>query len=386
MIPVGVLASSSAVITGDVSYVSGQLSPQFAPKQSSYTFEDVPIPAGMDIIALTGFRNNNNTSATGLSVSSGTAKTLWTHRSWFSASAYRISAPVTETLDITVNTDVAVDAFSVWLYAVEPSIVVVDAWGLTNPADGVVVQTLDGGCAVALCNRASEFPSFVGVSLDDSAADWSHFYAVGSNLNTDFGSLSVSAPMYQYAIAAVSLAYPPDIPPGTPVYDSFTRRNNTLYLAASDSGHLWEQASTGVVGINGNQAYRASGTARAQLDFGQQDMEVSAVYASLGSWTPTLHARLNADGTGGYSVVKQNSTAVKLSGYGTDHPITAGDRVGLRVFEGSGVTHVRLLINGVVKTSWTDSTAGRPSGTYAGFGMGNDTIGRLDDFSVETPA
>jgi len=61
-------------------------------------------------------------------------------------------------------------------------------------------------------------------------------------------------------------------PGGAIAYDSFNRADSATTLGTSDSGHVWTQQWTGILGISGNNAYQATaGNALCTIDPGVSD-------------------------------------------------------------------------------------------------------------------
>ena len=191
------------------------------------------------------------------------------------------------------------------------------------------------------------------------------------------------------------------------ITDSFDRADSTTGLGTTDTGHTWQQVGTGVVGIIGGAAYRATSNAFAVVDFGQADMMVSHKMVTLGDFFAGHVARyvdannyytLEGSGAGGTGLMKVVRTVAGVPatvvGATIPGPVAAGDVVAVSYKEEGGGTKIRTYKNGVqtgesltvggIPTS--DTTAGRPMGTKAGLKPNNNANIRLDDFRIEVPA
>lgn len=195
----------------------------------------------------------------------------------------------------------------------------------------------------------------------------------------------------------VAYAQVPNIAPGTPVFDSFDRPNATWGLGFADSGHLWQQIGTSMVGIIDGLAYRvANPNAFAVVDYGQVDMHVSLTATVLGAYFAGPVARVSDASNFYYLDTFNNGTtarARKIQG-GVEVGITGssiftgtvnGDRLGISCKEVSGGTEVKIYRNGAVLQTLLDTDPARPMGTRAGIRPYNQVGIRMDDFYVGTP-
>lgn len=181
------------------------------------------------------------------------------------------------------------------------------------------------------------------------------------------------------------------------VNDTFTRANSTTSLGVSDSGHTWVQIGTGIVGILSNEAYRATSNAFAYVEFGQSDMIVSVKQVVYGQFFSGPVARL-VDISNFYYLDIPSALACRLkkvvagveTGISGTSNVTfaAGDVLGISCKEVGGNTELKLLVNGVVQQTITDTSAigSRPQGTKAGIRPWNGSNTRLDNFTVTPPA
>ena len=181
------------------------------------------------------------------------------------------------------------------------------------------------------------------------------------------------------------------------ITDSFNRANNATSLGVTDTGETWEQIGTGIVGVTGNTAYRATSNGFAVVDFGRADMHVSVKIVTASDFFAGCQARVvdannfyGVDtGSGGGVTAKAvrfiGGAQANVVGVAT-YTIAPGDTVGISCKEEGGSTRVKLFVNGAVRGSALDSTAGRPMGTKAGIRPNNNASTRLDDFSVVAPA
>ena len=181
------------------------------------------------------------------------------------------------------------------------------------------------------------------------------------------------------------------------ITDSFNRADSTSGLGQTDTGQTWEQIGTGIVGIIGGAAYRASSNAVAVVDFGQADMWVTHKVVVLGDYFAGHLARYvdannnysletsSAGGTGNVKVTRVvGGTQNAVDGVGIPS-IAPGDTIGVSYKEVAGGTEIKMYKNGTLTMTATDNTAGRPMGTKAGIKPYNNANIRLDDFSIQAP-
>ena len=190
------------------------------------------------------------------------------------------------------------------------------------------------------------------------------------------------------------------------ITDSFNRADSATSLGNTDTGQTWQQVGTGIVGIIGGTAYRATNYAIAVVDFGQADMMVSHKLITLGDYFCGHLARyvdannyyeLQGSSAGGgleYKVARIIGGAQTIvAGASIPAPTASGDVLAVSYKEEGGGTKIRCYKNGILvgesKTAGVpsvDTTAGRPMGTKAGLKPYNNGNIRLDDFRIEGPA
>ena len=181
------------------------------------------------------------------------------------------------------------------------------------------------------------------------------------------------------------------------ITDSFNRADSTSGLGQTDTGQTWEQTGTGIVGVIGGAAYRASSNALAVVDFGQADMWVTHRVVVLGDYFAGHLARYvdgdnhysldmsSAGGTGNVKVSRViGGSSVAVSG-AVIPSVAPGDTIGVSYKEVAGGTEIKMYKNGTLITTTTDNAAVRPMGTKAGIKPYNNVNIRLDDFSIRVP-
>ena len=181
------------------------------------------------------------------------------------------------------------------------------------------------------------------------------------------------------------------------ITDSFNRADSTSGLGQTDTGQTWEQIGTGIVGIIGGAAYRASSNAAAVVDFGQADMWVTHKVVVPGDYFAGHLARYvdannnysletsSAGGTGNVKVTRTAGGTQKAVDGAVIPSIAPGDTIGVSYKEVAGGTEIKMYKNGTLTMTATDNTAGRPMGTKAGIKPYNNVNIRLDDFSIQAP-
>lgn len=193
-------------------------------------------------------------------------------------------------------------------------------------------------------------------------------------------------------IAAASYI-PMSIPPGVLVYDRFNRVESSG-LGTSDSGHLWSQLGTGLIGIApGGAAAKlvASTDAFAVVECGAPDMSVSLKATVRGPYYAGPVARV-VDAQNYYAIRTYTNGAYMqtvrfINGVEYVFPhidaISNGDVLRIDCFESGESTVINTYRNGNLVRSKTDSEPGRPNGTKAGIRLldGSTNI-RLDNFEV----
>lgn len=181
------------------------------------------------------------------------------------------------------------------------------------------------------------------------------------------------------------------------ITDGFNRADSTSGLGQTDTGQTWEQAGTGIVGVIGGAAYRASSNALAVVDFGQADMWVTHRVVVLGDYFAGHLARYvdggnqysldtsSAGGTGNVKVSRViGGSSVAVNG-AVIPSVAPGDTIGVSYKEVAGGTEIKMYKNGTLITTTTDNAAVRPMGTKAGIKPYNNVNIRLDDFSIRVP-
>lgn len=179
---------------------------------------------------------------------------------------------------------------------------------------------------------------------------------------------------------------------GTPLAaltDSFNRANSAT-LGTADTGQTWVLIGGSGPGIWSNLATRNPNSGTAVINFGQADMRVEAdMVAGAWNYSPTIIARSNSTYTDAYLLMRQTSNifnVVRRVGGVYAEPLGSmtyalGDRVGISVHESGGSSIVKTWKNGVEQASYSDSTVGRPTGTYGGLDITSNSV-TIDNFSI----
>lgn len=175
------------------------------------------------------------------------------------------------------------------------------------------------------------------------------------------------------------------------VTDDFNRADSAVTLGAATTGQVWSVV-VGTAGIQSNRARAYTNSAKAVLDLGVPNMRVEADVSATGDYTGLLACWVDASNY--YSMERQTSGAFKfyrtiagatvaISGV-TTAVVTAGQRIGLEVFETGSGARVSMLVDGVVASTATVTTVGRPVGTKGGLTLGlNSQTARFDNFSIQ---
>lgn len=167
--------------------------------------------------------------------------------------------------------------------------------------------------------------------------------------------------------------------------DNFNRADNSASLGTpSDGGGAWT-AGTGTWGVNSNQGYCSTSTALAvaTLEASVSNVEVQGTASVINSDIGVVARFANtsnylmADFLGATSTRLFKNVAGSFTSLGSGSAGSNGDVIVLRCDSGNNLT---VKVNGVSRITATDSAGS--TNTKHGIRTHNDTVARIDDFSI----
>lgn len=366
---------------------------------NTITLEDVPIGAAsaertvivaMNCRGSSANRSINSVTLNGLPM----ACVSRSPNGWFPNAMFEAKVPSGTTADIVLTTDVSTTTDAVaFIWTFDSHVGRSGAAAFTGGIVADPTATFDAaedGVVLACLGRGTVDAVLVGSPVDELTAWSTHYYQAGSLYPTAAGSVVISGDTVDASPLAAAAYFP--MTAGTTVYDDFERTATTsLSASVATSGHAWIVFS-GVVGITGGAAYRSSGNAFAGIDFGLSDMRVSVTLGVLAATYGGPSARIvdvdnfyyvHTGGSGTLASLRKQEAGVDMSVGGTTYALVLGDEIGIQCKEVSGDTEVKLLINGTVVETLTDSSPTRPNSTIGGIRPYSSATPRYADFTIE---